>query len=121
MSTDSTLQTTLTRQEWQERAQEFIKMRLGLAGAKENEFMVGYIDGFKGVYATPGQIEAESWYVWFIFPGGGKAARVVNELMPSLYCDHEGNVYEYDPEWVFVLGTITRIGDDPLLTLDMFK
>ena len=48
-------------------------------------------------------------------------ARVVNELMPGLYCDHEGNVYEYDPEWVFVLGTITRIGDDPLLTLDMFK
>ena len=121
MSTDSTLQTTLTRQEWQERAQEFIKMRLGLAGAKENEFMVGYIDNFKGVYATPGQIDGESWYVWFIFPGGGKAARVVNELMPGLYCDHEGNVYEYDPEWVFVLGTITRIGDDPLLTLDMFK
>jgi hypothetical protein len=48
-------------------------------------------------------------------------ARVVNELMLGLYCDHEGNAHEHDPAWMIVLGTKTRSGDDPLLTLDVFK
>lgn len=110
----------LTRKQWQDRAQEFIKMRQGLAGAKENEFMIGYIDDFRGVYAIPTQVDGEPWFVWFLFPEG-KAARVVNELMSGLYCDHEGNVYEHDPEWTLVLGTVTRIGEEPLLSLEMFR
>lgn len=121
MSTPSIAQKTVTYQVWQERAQEFIKLRLGVAGAKAGEFIVGYIDDFKGVYVTPGQVEGEAWYVWFIFPDEGKAARVVNELTPGLYCDHEGNVYEHDPEWVLVLGTVARIGKTPLLSPDMFR
>jgi hypothetical protein len=93
----------------------------GRGRAKADEFIVGHVDDFKGVYATPGQVEGETWYVWFIFPGEGKAARVVNELLPGLYCDHQGNVYEHDPEHLIVLGTITRIGKTPLLSPDMLR
>ena len=110
----------MTREQWQDRAQEYIKMRLGLAGARENEFMVGYIDDYIGVYAIPEQIEGEPWFVWFLFPQG-KAARVVNELIPGVYCDHEGHVIEHDPEWTLVLGTVTRTGEEPLLSMEMFR
>jgi hypothetical protein len=117
----STVAEVVTDQMWLERAQEFIKMRLGLAGAEDHEFVVGYVDGFKPVFATPKRYEGESWYVWFVFPDGGKAARVVSKLMPGLYCDHEGNVYEYNSKQVVVLGTVTRIGSEPLLSMDMLR
>jgi hypothetical protein len=110
----------LTREQWQEKAEEYIRIRLGVAGAQENEFMVGYIDDFIGVYAIPEQIEGEPWFVWFLFPEG-KAAGVVNELIPGVYYDHEGHVIEHDPEWTLVLGTNTRRGRGLLLTRDLFK
>ena len=80
------------------------------------------VDPFNGgMYnLTPEKIDGETWFCWFLSKGG-KAARVVNELMPGLYVDHEGNCYEHDPEMVLVLGTVSRIGEDPLLTPDMFK
>ncbi len=111
----------LTRKQWLDRAQEFVRMRLGLWEATDREFLAGYVDGFKAVYAIPERVEGEPWYVWFIFPGKGKAARIVNEIMPGVFCDHEGNVYEHDPAWTIVLGTVTRIGQEPLLSIEMFS
>jgi hypothetical protein len=111
----------LTRDEWRERARQFVDMRIGIAGARANEFVAGYVDNFRPVYCIQVIIEGESWYVWFVVPGEGKFVRVVNQLLPGVYVDHEGTVHEHDPDWVLVLGTVTRIGDQPLLTPEMFR
>jgi hypothetical protein len=112
----------LNRDEWLERARLFVDMRMGLWEATDLEFIAGYVDGFKPVYVTPHErIDGESWFVWFIFPGVGKAARVVSQLLPGTYADHEGNVFEHDPAWTIAFGTVTRIGETPLLSADMFK
>jgi hypothetical protein len=108
--------------EWKAYADEFLEMRRGLWEAGQDESLVGYVDTFTPVYVKLWErIEGESWYVWFIFPGEGKAARLVTEIVPGSYLDHKGNVIEHDPELTLVLGTVTRKGATPLLSRDMFK
>jgi hypothetical protein len=108
------------RDHWKALARQFMKARRGLAGAAAQEFTAGYVEGFLPVYVLPGKVQGETWYVWFVFPGKGKAARVVNKLLPGVYVDHEGNVIEHPLEWTLILGTVTRIGNTPLLTPKMF-
>ena len=111
-----------TLEDWQIYADIFLEMRRGLWEASQDEALVGYVDGFTPVYVTPWEhTEGESWYVWFVFPGKGQAARVVTELMPGTYVDHAGMVIEHDPEWVLVLGTVTRKGSAPLLSREMLR
>lgn len=111
-----------TVEDWQRYAEIFLEMRRGLWEASQDEALVGYVDGFTPVYVKPWEREeGESWYVWLIFPGQGNAGRIVTEVLPGTYVDHKGNVIEHDPEWVMVLGTITRKGDQPLLTPDMLR
>ncbi len=99
-----------------DRAARWIAARMGLAGAGPDEFIAGYIDNFLPVYVDPNrQDEGEYWYVWILTPGG-VAARIVTETLPGLYLDHEGHVYQVEPDHLLVLGTIARIGDSPLLT-----
>jgi hypothetical protein len=109
------------RDYWRAQAAEWVGMRMGLAGATGAEFCAGYVGAFKPIYARPEKVEGEPWLVWLVEPGVGACQRIVNELMPGLYCDHEGNVWEHDRAWVICLGTVTRIGDQPLLTLDMLR
>ncbi len=112
----------LSRAYWQREAAQWVGMRLGIAGAKEAEFCAGYVGGFKPVYAEPTKKDGEAWYVWFVHPGQGVAGRIVNELLPGTFCDaQDGMVYEHDPAWTLCLGTITRVGDQPLLSLDMLR
>jgi hypothetical protein len=56
-----------------------------------------------------------------VFPGIGKSARIAQQLIPGVYLDHEGNCYEHEPEWTLTLGTISRVGDTPLLTKNKSK
>ncbi len=112
---------TMTKADWARYAGRFVTMRRGIAGARGDEFAVGYLDGFKAVYAQAFKREGEPWYVWFITPGRGHCERIVTELMPGIYVDHEGTVIEWDPAWMLVVGTVTRVGDEPLLTADMLN
>lgn len=97
-------------------------MRRGLAGASEHESIVGYIDGFKPVYVVPEVLEGETLFVWFVFPGEGRCDRVVNRLLDGVYSDAQsGDVYEHPDEWALVLGSVSRIGSEPLLTLAMLR
>ena len=109
-----------TRQEWLDAAHKFLEMRRGLWEATDQESLVGYIDGFRPVYVTDQKIDGETWYVWFVWPGEGKSDRVVNELSPGVLVDAQnGDVYDHDPEWTLFIGTVTRIGNQPLLTREM--
>lgn len=110
--------TTMTIEDWRKRAETFVCVRTGVIGARSDEFLVGYIKNFLPVYATP-EIRADDTLVaWFISPQG-KTMRIINEILPGVYCDHEGNVYEHDCDQVILLGTVMRIGNQPLLTLEM--
>jgi hypothetical protein len=111
-----------TLEDWQIYADIFLELRRGLFEASQDESLVGYVDGFTPVYVTPWERqEGESWYVWFIFPGKGNAGRVVTEIIPGSYMDHAGTIVEHDPEWVMVLGTVTRKGNQPLISPGMGK
>ncbi len=110
-----------SRAYWEEKAAEWVAMRTGLAGATKEEFCAGYVGDFKPVYAKLVRVDGEPWYVWFVTPGQGVAGRIVNQLLPGVFCDHEGNVIEHDPAWTMVLGTVTRLGDQPLLSLEMLR
>jgi hypothetical protein len=111
-----------SRDYWKTQAAEWVEMRLGIAGAKDGEFCAGYIGAFKPIYARPGKVEGESWFVWLVESGVGACQRIVNEVMPGVLVDAQnGEVYEHDSAWVVVLGTVTRIGNQPLLTLDMLR
>jgi hypothetical protein len=111
---------TMTIEDWRERAEKFVRICMGIIGSKPDEFIVGYIDNFLPVYATPEIREDDTIVVWFISPQG-KTMRIVNEVLPGVYCDHEGNVYEHDRDQVIILGTVTRVGDRPLLSIEMLK
>lgn len=112
--------TTMTIEDWRKRADTFVRVRTGTIGARADEFIVCYISNFLPVYATPEIREDDTLVAWFISESG-KAMRIVNEILPGTYCDHEGNVYEHDRDQVIVLGTCTRIGSQPLLSLEMLK
>jgi len=113
-------QKNFTWEDWQMYAEMFLNDRRGLWEATQDEALVGYVDGFTPVYVKPWErVDGESWYVWFIFPGEGSAGRIVTELMPGVYVDHGGNVHEHDPDLTLVLGTVTRKGNQPLLSRDM--
>jgi hypothetical protein len=110
------------REYWRGQAAEWVGMRLGIAGATDAEFCAGYVGAFKPIYARPTKDDGESWLVWLVEPGVGACQRIVNEAMPGVLVDAQnGEVYDHDPAWVICLGTVTRIGDQPLLTLDMLR
>ncbi len=112
----------MTRLDWQAKAAEWRGMRMGIAGAESWEFCAGYVNNFKPVFVLPGPGRPnEHWYVWMVFPGDDQLMqRVVTEIYPGSYLDHEGNLLEHDPAWVLCLGTVTRIGSQPLLSPEMF-
>ena len=48
------------------------------------------------------------------------ALSVVNKLFEGVYVEAQsGEVFEHPEAWVLCLGSVSRIGDEPLLTLDM--
>lgn len=112
-----------TREDWVGYATEFLEDRQGIVGAEEGESLVNYVDGFRPVYVEPGtRREGETWYVWFVSLGVGKSERVVNGVAGGVYLDAQSDeVYEHDPAWVLVLGTVTRIGSQPLLSMEMLR
>jgi hypothetical protein len=109
--------------DWERYAREWLELCRGLAGASEREAVVGFIGDYKPVYILPGEVlEGETLYAWLVFEGEGKAARVVNKLLEGVYADaQDGTIYEHPAEWVLELGSVSRIGSEPLLTLDMLR
>ena len=115
-------QKNFTPEDWQTYAEIFLEKRMGLWEATPDECLVGFVNGFTPVYVTPWEKEeGEWWYVWLIFPGEGKAARIVTELLPGTYVDHAGTVIEHPAKWVLVLGTVTCKGGAALLTPEMVR
>lgn len=101
---------------WQQQKEDFIELRRGVAGAAANEFIANFLDDYRGVFVTPDNGQpGESHYIWYIDPDGHRHERIVQPLLPGLYMDHQGNLYELAEERVIVLGTVSRIGP-PLFT-----
>ena len=107
---------------WQAAALEFIVARKGIAGAEPDEFIAGYLDGFRGVYVKPKKLDGRFWLVWLVEPKiWVKSQRIVQRLMGGVYLDHEGGIIEWPAQWVLILGSIERVGDEPLLSLSMLR
>jgi hypothetical protein len=107
---------THTIEYWQKQKEDFIELRRGVAGAGEDEFIADFLDDYRGIFVTPDEGQpGESLYIWYIDPDERCHKRIVRALLPGLYIDHQGHLYELPPERVIVLGTVSRIGP-PLFT-----
>jgi len=112
------LDVNMNRDQWLTTAKEWLDIRRDLRDSRPDEALVGYIDGFQPVYASPYLDPDEPLFVWFIFPGKGVAARIVNWISRDTFIDHDGTVHEYPEEWTIALG-MARKGESPLLTKEM--
>jgi len=114
------LDVNMNRDQWLTTAREWLDIRRDLWDSGPGEALVGYVDDFQPVYVSPYLDPNEPLFVWFVFPGEGVAARIVNWISRDIFIDHDGMVHEHPEEWTLLLGA-ARKGGTPLLTKEMVE